>query len=363
MIPQRRLGPRLVLCGLVALALGVAILGFMLGVPDPNRLRPGDWLVFQRNYLSAEGRVIDTGNDLVSHSESQGYGLLIAEAYRDRTAFDRIWQWTRQHLQVRPNDKLLSWLWRPDPAGPGGSVPDPNNASDGDVLVAWALLRAFHQWGDPSYQQASSEILSDLERLDLRASESGPVLLPGTEGFEKDDGFVLNPSYFIFPAFEAFAAAYPGGPWLTLKNASLVIVGQARFGQWGLSPDWLLSGPRGLALAPGFPPVFGYNAVRIPLYLNWGHLRAGYVQPFARFWATFSDQSRIPATVNLENNDFGPDPALPGMRAVAAFTMACFSKQTLTVSSLPELTKEESYFSASLNLLTKVAIRDSRAQK
>jgi hypothetical protein len=51
------------------------------------------------------------------------------------------------------------------------------------------------------------------------------------------------------------------------------------------------------------------------------------------------------------------------MRAVATFSEACFRKQTLTVSALPELTKEESYFSASLNLLTKVAIRDLRAQK
>lgn len=363
MTPGWRHGPRLVLCGLVASALVVAILGFMMGLPDPNLLPVRDWGVFQRNYLSAEGRVIDTGNNSVSHSESQGYGLLLAVAYGDRPVFDRIWNWTRQHLQTRPNDKLLSWLWRPDPDGRGGSVPDPNNASDGDILVAWALLRASQRWGDAGYRQASAEILADLERLDLRTSERGPVLLPGTDGFEKDGGFVLNPSYFIFPAFEAFAGVFPNGPWTDLKNTALVIVGQARFGKWGLSPDWLLAGSQGLALAPGFPPVFGYNAVRVPLYLNWGRLRAAYAQPFAQFWDTFSNRSPIPATVNLENNAFGPDPALPGMRAVAAFTVACFNKQTLTVSSLPELTKEESYFSASLNLLTKVAIRDSRAQK
>ncbi|CAN5428839.1 hypothetical protein BH09VER1_BH09VER1_30380 [soil metagenome] len=363
MISDSRYGPRLVLGGLVACALVLAAFCLMLGFPDPNRLSQHDWRLFLENYVSADGRVIDTGNNSVSHSEGQSYGLFLAVAFRDRPVFDRVWNWTRQHLQTRPDDKLLSWLWKPTADGLSGSVADPNNASDGDVVAAWALLRAFELWGDPAYQRAANQILADLARLDLRSSDFGPVLLPGTDGFDKEDGLTLNPSYFIFPAFAAFAATNPAGPWGGVMKTALLLIGKARFGKWELSPDWVLVGEGSLALPPGFPPVFGYNAIRVPLYLNWGPSSPSFAQPFARFWSQFSRPSQIPATVNLENNEFGPDPALPGMRAVAAFTMARFSKQTLTVSSLPELRKEESYFSASLNLLTKVAIRDSFAQK
>lgn len=321
---------------------------------DPYRLRGADWRFFKKKFVSFEGRVVDDGNEGISHSEGQGYGMLIALAYRDRQTFDRIWKWTHQNLQVRPGDKLLSWRWDPKQ----GKVTDLNNASDGDILVAWALLRAFEVWKVPHYKKEALTILADVSRLNVISTERGLVLLPGTDGFLKQGVATLNPSYYVFPALEKFAAVSPEGPWKSLESSGLTLMGSARFGEWSLVPDWVLDGAE-MSLATEFPPVFGYNAVRVPLYLGWSGHKGSFMQPFARFWEKFGQNQEIPATVDLIDNKFGPHPALPGMVAVTQFTIAFAEKQSLTVRALPVLREGEPYYSASLNLLTQIAIQDA----
>lgn len=341
--------------------LGLAFLGTMiyllLHLLDPYRLNGGDWRLFKKRFIADTGRVIDDGNGNISHSEGQGYALLFAVAYRDRVTFDRIWDWTRKNLQTRSKDKLLSWRWEPDSQN-GGKVTDPNNASDGDILVAWALLQASRLWGAPAYREQALLILEDLVRLNIISTDQGMILLPGTEGFLRDGTATLNPSYYVFPAFREFAQTFPSGPWKEVETNGLNLIRTARFGEWRLTPDWVVNGPE-FKISPDFPPLFGYNAVRVPLYLGWFNADSRSMQPFARFWRDNQRKGVIPATVNLENNALGADPALPGMVAVARFAISCTEKQSLTVSSLPVLTEGEPYYSASLNLLTKIAIRDA----
>ena len=51
------------------------------------------------------------------------------------------------------------------------------------------------------------------------------------------------------------------------------------------------------------------------------------------------------------------------MKAIAAYATACVEKRNLTVRAIPELTMGDSYFSASLTLLTKIAVRESFGKK
>lgn len=330
-------------------------------VSDPWRLPPRDWSLFKRNFVSSQGRVVDDGNGNITHSEGQGYGMLIAEAYGDRHTFDKIWKWTKANLQTRKDDKLMSWVWKPSQDG-GGSVADANNASDAEILVAWALVRASKRWGVYAYQQAAAGILVDLRRMAVKTTPHGPALLPGVDGFVKDDGILLNPSYYVFPAFGAFAKSLPGSGWDSLSKSGLEMVGAARFGQWALTPDWVLAGEE-FSLKTQFPPDFGYNAIRVPLHLAWGNPKSPLLKPYANFWKQFPDLSKIPATVNLETNAFGADPALPGMQAIARFVLACDSGTRLTVRDIPPVMPDETYYSASLKLLTKLAVRESLGGK
>ena len=64
------------------------------------------WKSYKSRFVTEAGRVIDTANGQISHSEGQGYGMLLAVAALDRNAFDRICGWTRANLMVR-DDQLL----------------------------------------------------------------------------------------------------------------------------------------------------------------------------------------------------------------------------------------------------------------
>ena len=343
----------------------LALLGlFYLWVvaSDPWRLPPRDWRRFKTNFVSPQGRVIDNGNGDITHSEGQGYGMIIAEAYGDRPTFDRIWMWTKQNLQTRKEDKLISWLWKPSQDG-GGSVADANNASDAEILVAWALIRASKRWENYAYQQAAAEILVDLRRIAVRNAPQGPLLLPGADGFLKDDGILVNPSYYIFPAFGTFDKSFPGSGWEAVSKSGLKIADEARFGQWSLTPDWVLLSGETFSMPASSPPDFGYNAIRVPLQIAWENPKSPLLKPYANFWKQFPDLSKIPATVNLETNTFGADPALPGMQAIARFVLACESGTRFTVRDIPPVMPDEPYFSASLKLLTKLAVRESLGGK
>ena len=129
----------LLVTGMIATTSGCAKAG-----SPPKRHGDAAWPGFKAAFLQPDGRIVDTGNGGISHSEGQGYALLLAEAGDDRAAFDRIHQWTEQML-ARHDVALFSWRYDPRAAVPVG---DTNNASDGDILIAWALLRAGQRWQD-----------------------------------------------------------------------------------------------------------------------------------------------------------------------------------------------------------------------
>src|SRR5450432_3381739 len=90
----------------VPLLLGAALIGLSACAADT------DWEVFKRDFIEADGRVVDTGQGRISHSEGQGFAMLFAVRYGDRAAFDQAWQWTQRNLQVR-DDALMAWRWDP----------------------------------------------------------------------------------------------------------------------------------------------------------------------------------------------------------------------------------------------------------
>src|SRR6266849_2539737 len=91
----------------------------------------------------------------------RGGPMLFAEAAGDRASFAKVWDWTRNNLQRRDNG-LFSWRY--DPADDKKPVADDNDASDGDILIAWALIRAARRWHDADYDRAAHRIVADIHR-------------------------------------------------------------------------------------------------------------------------------------------------------------------------------------------------------
>lgn len=340
-------------------AIALAIVCWLLWPRDPYALPASDWRTFKKCFLSPEGRIVDTGNGNISHSEGQGYGMVLAVAFNDRRTFDRLWNWTQQHLK-RKDDFLFSWKWAPEN---GGKIADPNNATDGDLLIAWALQRAFEKWNDYSYQKAAAQIVADILEKTTVETYLGLQFLPGLEGFQKENGVLLNPSYYVFPALDELAAEFPSEKWAALQRGGDLLLRTARFSQWSLSPDWAFVGNDWVAIGDLSDPNFGYNAIRVPLHVAWQNSGSLLLEPFAKFWESLPTGAPVPATVNLLDGKLGADPALPGMLAVRQLTLACVKNDKLTVREIPPLDSSQPYYSASLTLLVKLAIHESTRPK
>ena len=310
-----------------------------------------DWMAFRARLIQPDGRVIDTFNRGESHTESQGLGMLFAVAFDDRASFDRIWSWTASHLR-RPYDALFSWRYVP---GRGNPVADPNNATDGDILIAAALLRAGSRWGTGDYRTAGQAIARDILALLVRDVGGRTLLLPGAVGFEAADHVEVNLSYYVFPLIAELQAAWPSPTWARLLDDGHRMVAEAQFGRWRLPPDWLRISARNgaLALADRQPPRFSYDAVRIPLFMAWNGGPASALQRFAAFWG--HNPADAPAWVDLKTDECAPYKACGGVVAIARLAGSDGG------GPVPAITRSDDYYSAALILLSRLAMRETGA--
>jgi endoglucanase len=305
----------------------------------------GNWELFKRHFLLSSGRVVDRG---VSHTEGQGLGLIFAVAFDDRPAFEQILRWTETTLR-HGNDALHAWRYDPAAAQP---VSDPNNATDGDLLIAGALLRAAERWSEPLYAREAHSIARDVLRLLVRKVGPWTVLLPGYSGFEGDRSVIINPSYYVFPLFDALNTITPSPLWRRLTQDGVKLIGQARFGAWGLPPDWLEVARADGTVSPSvnWPARFSYDAVRVPLWLAWSGQAPDLVRSMNRFWQEHARWQ--PAWVDLQTNQLADYPASAGMVAIRRFVAA--SLDPALSPPAPILSETDDYYSAALSMLARL---------
>ncbi|GLS04455.1 hypothetical protein GCM10007860_16020 [Chitiniphilus shinanonensis] len=332
-------------------ALLVGLCALRAGAADPDPAWR-DWL---QRFVTPEGRVVDTANERISHSEGQGYGMLLAVAHDDRASFERLWRWTDRNLAVR-DDALFAWQWKP--SGDGGAVGDRNNATDGDLLIAWALLRGAERWRQPAWRARARAILAEVRGTLLRPSPYGPLLLPGKVGFVEDKRAIVNLSYWLFPAFAEFQRADPDRVWRELPRSGLALLDAARYGRWQLPPDWLAVAADGrLSLVPRLGTRYGYNALRIPLYLSWSRQGdAGRYASFLAFWRDFDDGPIHPATTDLSDDATDPYNAPNGVLTLAATVRRL--RDDPAAPAAPE-GPDADYYPATLALLARLAEREA----
>ena len=312
-----------------------------------------DWAAFRHQYITPEGRVIDTGNGNASHSEGQGWGLMGAQAADDKDTFATLLDWTTRSLRRRPSDTLHAWRYRPSDANP---VSDLNNATDGDLFIASALARAAVRWQRPDYAAQAAHLARDILGL-VRTVGTRTVLLPGASGFDKPDCLIVNPSYYAFGLFPDLAALAPSPKWQALRQEGAAMILQARYGKWMLPPDWVRVDRTdgSLGIAPGWPPRFSWDAIRVPLHLAWGGIPADpFFASFRKYWTASGENH--PAWVDLRTAETAPYTAPAGIRAVA--TLAMRSMDLDRTSALPSVISATDYYGAGLVLLSRIATEE-----
>lgn len=304
-----RIGARI--AALVVMILGMAATA---SAAFENTLRPEDWAAYRDRFVMADGRVVDDANGSISHSEGQGYGLLLAFSAGDRGTFERIFDFTRNQLLIR-DDGLAAWKWDPD-ANP--HIVDVNNASDGDILIAYALGLAGKAWDEPRYTAAATALANAIGSHLLVDVNGRTVLLPGVQGFAPPDRpagtVVVNPSYWVYEAFPVLKELAPQYPWDELVSAGVELAASARFGDAALPADWVEITGSGLRPAEGFPAVYGYNAIRIPLYMVRAGIDGAFLDPYANLGP--------PAVVELTTGNRTDQLSDPGYRMIDAL-VAC----------------------------------------
>jgi endoglucanase len=313
------------------------------------------WKMYTERFISPEGRVIDNANGDISHSEGQGYAMLIAARLNDRATFARLWDWSRTMLFIR-DDHLAAWVWDPQTRPHTRDIDD---ASDGNLLIAWALTEAGTSWGNTDYIAAAQNIAGDVAALDTSRSRFGLVLLPGSHGFsesDRPDGPVVNLSYWVFPAFSHLKKVAPAADWDGIVASGLSIIMAARFGSERLPTDWISLADGKIASAQRFPRVFGYDAIRIPLYLAW--FRPSNLSTLSVFSPLLTrDRMRAPSVIDIQTGKAKERLGGEGYRSITAL-LDCALHQT----RLPDdfyTVRSELYYPTTLHFLAILAALES----
>lgn len=333
--------------------LGGVLAAIMMTAPGmaASTILPEEWESYRTAYISEAGRVIDYANNSISHSEGQGYGLILSALAGDKQTFDRVWSFTQDELIVR-KDGLAAWRWEPE-AEP--RVTDPNNATDGDMLIAYGLVLAAHAFNEQAYLEIASAMVHTIGHNLLVAVDDMPVILPGAAGFvsEETGAVVLNPSYWVFETLPVFAELDPTVNWNAVTASGLEILRRAAETRTGLPADWVVLEGDGIVPAENFPPEFGYNGIRVPLYLMRAGLDPAYLEPFR----ANADATGL-RKVDVVTGSVLEPISEPGYRLIQAAMECTLSNQPIP-SDLAQM-QATSYYAATLQLLMLDHLRRER---
>ena len=322
----------------------------MIGAGSVARAQGGThgtlWSDWADRFLAPDGRVIDAGQGGISHSEGQGYGLLLAQVFGDRDAFERIEGWTARHLAIRA-DALAVWRWHPR-SGLEGSG---ETATDGDLFRAWALLRAARDSGWTAHEGTARAIARDLARLCLVPDPRAPnelLLRPGAASRADGDRVLWNPSYLMPRALIELGMAFDLPELVRAADHGANVL--AELAATGFLPDWIDVTEDGFAPAADRALQWGHDALRIPLYLLWSGRET---HPALRVAAETFGKAPAPGhvvTVLAPDGTVVAQSDFAGYRAIAGL-LACAEPARARRDAQP-------YYPATLELLAHAARRE-----
>jgi len=222
------------------------------------------WETYKSHFIQDDGRVIDRMNGDITHSEGIGYALFFSQEFGDRQTFEKIYQWMHNNLTINKQG-LYGWEW--GKKGEEWGMLDVNNATDGDLWIAYALLKGSQRFKEPLYAKEAQQLLENIRNHTWITVRDQLYLLPAGEGFAKPDGWRINLSYYPLFIFEAFAKVEPDKGWDRLVKDGAQTLQKARYTPFSLHPDWMKLDPDGKISIDSDGGKFGFEAIRIPLFL------------------------------------------------------------------------------------------------
>ncbi len=193
--------------------------------PDVNVLHTQlseSWTNYTTRFIQQDGRVLDPSDQAVSTSESQSYALLRSVWSNDQATFERVWHWTKDNLQTRPDDKLFAYRWGQTGNNEWRQI-DKASASDADQDIALALIFADRRWSNTDYRPQAQAILDSIWQKEVVTVSHKPYLSAG-DWAPAQDRPTLNPSYMEPYAYRIFATVDPAHAWPTLVETAYEVI-------------------------------------------------------------------------------------------------------------------------------------------
>ncbi len=172
----------------------------------------GSWAYYKAHFIKSYGQVVDPATGYTT-SEGQSYAMLRSVFLSDRPTFDGVWQWTKDHMQHRSQDSLLSWQWKVNRLG------DSASAADADQDIALALIFASQKWQEESYLLEAKQLLSDIWDKEV-VRINGRYYLNAGSNMTRPGGILVNPSYLSPGSYRIFAEVDKNHPWESLATDS-----------------------------------------------------------------------------------------------------------------------------------------------
>lgn len=310
------------------------------------------WEKWKSAFLMPDGRVVDHLQGGATHSEGQGYGLVLAAFNDDLATFDLIRSWTDANLTKRP-DGLLNWRLLPNQTSPEAA-----NATDGDLFYAWGLALGAGRFGRPEARERAIEIAGAVSRNCLATDPRDGcrlVLMPAADGFRRGTSVIFNPSYVMPRALFELANLTKDDRLAKAAHDGMHLLDE--LAQRGLAPDWAQIDPLGVGPSLEHAPRSGYDAIRVPLYLVWsGHRDHAAVHQALAMYGRLAG-AQTPVVTDLSGKETIEASTYAGFDAVRDLVIRADSGHL--AKALKAFCPKQGYYPATLQLLSLVAAVES----
>lgn len=310
------------------------------------------WRLWKTAFLMPDGRVVDHLQRGASHSESQGYGLVLATFHGDREAFDRIFLWTEANL-TRRGDGLLNWRLHPD-----DPEPEENNATDGDIFYAWGLALGARRFELPQARSRAAEIARAVAEhciVDDPRNAGRLLLMPAAQGFRRGIAVIVNPSYIMPRALFDLARLVRDQRLSRAAEDGLRLLDE--LAAQGLVPDWVHIDPLGVSPSFEHPVASGYDALRVPLYLIWSGNRQHPAVERSRQMYERLASAETPVVTDLEGSTMMESSSYAGFNAIRHLVRQTDADEGAKHAA--SFDPGQGYYPATLELLAAVARKET----
>lgn len=246
-------------------------------------------------------------------TEGMSYGMMVAVQLDKKDVFDRLWRWSRKHMQHDSGDNRGYFAWSCSTDGKRNAH---GSASDGELYFITSLIFASNRWGNDTGIDylAEARHIVDCSMMKVGMSHAAPLidldhkLITFTP--DKWGGRFTDPSYHVPAFYEVWARWLSDGRaqfWQECAARSREYLHACTHPVTGLNPDY--SNYDGSKLGSGhvIGDAFRFDSWRVPMNValdySWSCADAGWQRGYADRIQGFLYSKGIDSFVDQYNVD------------------------------------------------------------